>query len=130
MMCAMGGLRLKFEKERITFRGKEIKRIGLLAGGTGIAPMLQVIREYGHYAQSFPGELPPFQLNLIYAAEEIHDLAYMRILKSVRDEIPNQFRFYVKLNRPPLGWTEGVGFVERQDIVKHLIYPPQEGDLW
>ena len=31
---AMGGLRLKFLKECIRFRGKEIKRIGLLAGGT------------------------------------------------------------------------------------------------
>lgn len=34
-MSAMGGLRLKFENECILFRGTEIKRIGLLAGGTG-----------------------------------------------------------------------------------------------
>lgn len=128
-MCAMGGLRLKFEPERILFRDAEVKRIGLLAGGTGIAPMIQIIRAYGHYVRSHRGPLPKFQLNLIYAAEEMHDLAYMKILETVRDQIPLQFRFYVILNRPPLGWTEGVGFVERNDIIKHLVYPPMEGDL-
>lgn len=46
-----------------------------------------------------------------------------------RRKIPSQFRFYVILNHPPLGWTEGVGFVERHDIIKHLIYPPTDGDL-
>lgn len=129
-MCAMGGLRLKFERERITFRGKEVKQIGLLAGGTGIAPMIQIIRAYGHYVKSHPHpeQLPLDQLSLIYAAEEMHDLAYMKILETVRDQIPRHFRFYVKLNRPPLGWSEGVGFVERQDIIKHLVHPTEEGN--
>ena len=90
---------------RISFKNNEIKRIGLLAGGTGIAPMIQIIRAYGHYARSFPGKLPPFQISLIYAAEEMHDLAYMEILDSVQRVIPEHFRYHVKLNRPPLGMT-------------------------
>lgn len=53
-MCAMGGLRLKFDKERIAYGSREIKQIGLLAGGTGIAPMIQIIRAYGHYVKSHP----------------------------------------------------------------------------
>jgi Na+-transporting NADH:ubiquinone oxidoreductase subunit NqrF len=28
--------------------------------------------------------------------------------------------------RPPLGWAEGVGFVERHDIVKYLVQPSKE----
>lgn len=32
---AMGGLRLKFDGQRVLNNGREIKRIGLLAGGTG-----------------------------------------------------------------------------------------------
>jgi hypothetical protein len=31
----MGGLRLKFDGQRVLNNGREIKRIGLLAGGTG-----------------------------------------------------------------------------------------------
>ena len=91
--------------------------------------MIQIIRSYGHYAKSHPGELPSHQVSLIYAAEEVNDLAYMKILESVRDTMPRLFRFHVILNRPPLGWTEGVGFVEREDIKRHLMYPPEEGDL-
>ena len=126
----MGGLRLKFEQERITYRNREVKRIGLLAGGTGIAPMIQIIRAYGHYVKSHPrpDQLPPFQLNLIYAAEEMHDLAYMKILDTIRNQIPQHFRYYVQLNKPPLGWAEGVGFVERHDIIKYLVHPSNEED--
>jgi ferredoxin-NADP reductase len=128
-MCAMGGLRLKFDPERIHFRGQIIRRIGLLAGGTGIAPMIQIIRAYGKYVRANPGRIPPGGLNLLYAAEEVGDLAYMKILEDVRAQIPEHFRFYVILNRPPLGWTEGVGFVERQDLMKRMMFPPTVGDL-
>eukprot|EP00986_Skeletonema_menzelii_P002502 scaffold678_cov146-Skeletonema_menzelii.AAC.10 len=127
-MCAQGGLRLTFEKERILYRGKEIKQIGLLAGGTGIAPMIQIMRAYGHYVKDHPNpeKLPPFQLNLIYACETVGDLSYMKILSTVRDQIPSQFRFYVKLNKPPIGWTDGVGFVEKYDIINHLVQPSDD----
>jgi NAD(P)H-flavin reductase len=32
-------------------------------------------------------------------------------------------------NQPPLGWTEGVGYVEEDTIKKHLPFPPNENDL-
>lgn len=37
---------------------------------------------------------------------------------------------YVKLDKPPLGWTEGVGYsyVEPQDIRNNLINPPYDDD--
>ena len=89
----------------------------------------QIIRAYGKYARENPGGVQPGGLNLIYAAEEVADLAYMKILEDVRSQIPEHFRFYVVLNRPPLGWTEGVGFIEKQDLMKRMMYPPEEGDL-
>ena len=124
-MCAQGGLRLKFEEERILYHGKEIKQIGLLAGGTGIAPMIQIMRAYGHYVKDHPNpdKLPPLQLNLIYACETVGDLSYMKILNTVREQIPSRFRFYIKLSKPPLGWTEGIGFIEKHDIIRHLVEP-------
>lgn len=43
---AMGGLRLKFSivdgRRIMTHEGRKIKQLSLLAGGTGIAPMIQV----------------------------------------------------------------------------------------
>lgn len=47
----------------------------------------------------------------------------MKILSTLRDQIPSQKRCYVKVNKPPLGWSEGVGFVEKYDIINHLVQP-------
>lgn len=128
-MCAMGGLRLKFLPDRVTFRDRTVRHIGLLAGGTGIAPMIQIIRAWGQYVRRYGSNAPVGRLSLIYAAEEESDLAYMKILHEVRDAFPDLFRFYVVLNRPPIGWTEGVGFVEPNDVRKHLVYPPTDDCL-
>jgi hypothetical protein len=47
--------------------------------------MIQIIRAYGHYVMDHPQpeKLPPFQLNLIYACEEVGDLAYMKVCYAV-----------------------------------------------
>jgi hypothetical protein len=41
-MCAQGGLRIMFAAESITYRGREVKQIGLLAGGTGIGEICEL----------------------------------------------------------------------------------------
>jgi NAD(P)H-flavin reductase len=129
-MCAMGGLRLKFSHGKISFNGREVKRIGLLAGGTGIAPMIQIIRAYSDHIRKYGGSATNHHgLNLIFAAEEDNDLSYMKVLNSVQKDFPNDFRVYVKVNIPPLGWTDGVGFIEPQDVMTHLMYPPDKEDL-
>eukprot|EP00557_Chaetoceros_sp_GSL56_P014853 CAMPEP_0176485224 /NCGR_PEP_ID=MMETSP0200_2-20121128/4928_1 /TAXON_ID=947934 /ORGANISM="Chaetoceros sp., Strain GSL56" /LENGTH=1225 /DNA_ID=CAMNT_0017881859 /DNA_START=99 /DNA_END=3776 /DNA_ORIENTATION=+ len=136
-MCAMGGLRLKFSNGKISFNGRQVKRIGLLAGGTGIAPMIQIIRAYSDHIRKYgdpaaattTSSNQQHGLNLIFAAEEDNDLAYMKVLKNVQKDFPNDFRVYVKVNIPPLGWTDGVGFIEPQDVMTHLMYPPEKGDL-
>ena len=53
----------------------------------------------------------------------------MKILDDVLSTHPNHFRFYVLLNRPPIGWTEGVGYIEPRHIRRRLIFPPRDGDL-
>lgn len=128
-MSAMGGLRLKFSQGKISLKGQNVRRIGLLAGGTGIAPMIQIIRAYSDHVRKYGSSIPKHGLNLIYAAEEDNDLAYMKLLHGVQKDFSDHFRVYVKVNSPPLGWTEGVGFIEPQDIKMHLIFPPADQDL-
>jgi NAD(P)H-flavin reductase len=127
-MCGMGGLRLKFNDHGIFFKGRQIKRIGLIAGGTGIAPMVQIMRAYTDHVRK--NKVAPNGLHLLYAAEEKSDLAYITLLEKIRDGYPEHFRYYLKLNRPPLGWTEGVGFANVRDVQAHLLYPPREGDFF
>jgi len=127
---AMGGLALDFQDSGIFWKGRQIKRFGMICGGTGIAPMIQIIREYIHFvSRSDPKNISPMGLNLVYAAEEESDLAFMTILDGIKRDYPEHFRFYPVLNKPPLGWAEGVGFVDSHDLRRHLFHPPNETDL-
>lgn len=128
-MCAMGGLRLRFEGNSIKYRGREIKRIGLLAGGTGIAPMIQIIRAFSDFVRKDGPKANGYKMNLIFAAEGEHDVSYMKVLNDVKQDFPTYFSFYIKLNNPPLGWTEGVGFIETRDIKARMFHPSEAHDL-
>lgn len=96
--------------------------------------MMQIIREYLHFAltdeRDHGGEhLARPGLNLVYAAEEESDLAYMEALQSLARQHPTHFRVYTILNAPPLGWTEGVGFVKPSTLRKRLFFPPADDQL-
>jgi hypothetical protein len=81
MLCAMGGLRLQLQDNFILFRDKT-KRLGLLAGGTDIAPIIPIIRAYSDHVRKNGSTVPLHGLNLIYAVEGEHDLANMQVLES------------------------------------------------
>ena len=93
----------------------------MIAGGTGITPMLQIIRA----ALKNPQDTT--KLSLIYANVNADDI----LLKTELDELaaahPARFTVYYVLNNPPAGWTGGVGFVSKEQIEKHL--PPTSDDI-
>ena len=52
------------------------------------------------------------RVRLVYAAErKDFDLATINTLQGIQDNYPAYFLHYIVLNQPPLGWKEGVGFV-------------------
>lgn len=86
-------------------------------------------RAYINYAETYPKLIQPEALNLIYAAEGEADLAFMTILQEASKKFADHFRFYPVLNNPPLGWTQGVGFVTPDIIKERLVYPPANDQL-
>ena len=67
----LGGIDLDLRPGRDLGR---VKRIGLIAGGTGIAPMLQILRTAWVYNTDIP-------IKLLYSAAVPEQLAYLRWLK-------------------------------------------------
>lgn len=134
---AMGGLRLHFEGQRLfTQDGRRIRQVGLLAGGTGIAPMVQILRAYLHNtvgAGRPEGAEPPDPsrtgVRLVYAAERDYDLAFTDLLADIKEKYSEHFDYYTVLNQPPLGWTAGVGYVDDDTMRKYLVYPPRDDQL-
>ncbi|KAI6044990.1 NADH-cytochrome b5 reductase [Pisolithus marmoratus] len=90
------------------------REIGMIAGGTGITPMLQIIRA----ALKNPADKT--RLSLIYANVNVEDILLRKELNDLVAAHPNRFSVYYVLNNPPEGWTGGVGFVSKEQIEKYL----------
>ena len=76
----------------------------MIAGGTGITPMLQIIRA----AMKNPLDLT--KINLIYANVNEEDILLKKELDELAQTYSTRFAVYYVLNNPPAGWTGGVWF--------------------
>ncbi|GAA5979103.1 hypothetical protein JCM11641_004974 [Rhodosporidiobolus odoratus] len=100
------------------------KNIGMIAGGTGITPMLQIIRA------ALKNTKDTTHLSLIYANVSEEDI----LLKSQLDELaaahPKRFSIYYVLNNPPSGWEGGVGFVTTEMIKERMApFHPEDAKM-
>eukprot|EP00871_Galdieria_phlegrea_P004210 jgi/Galph1/4790/GphlegSOOS_G3473.1 len=89
---------------------------GMIAGGTGITPMYQLIQAI----LNDPEERT--ELCLIFANVTVDDILLKNELEALAKQNP-RFTVYFVLNQPPDGWKQGVGFVNRQHIEEHIGFP-------
>lgn len=93
----------------------------MIAGGTGITPMLQIIRA----AMKNPLDLT--KINLIYANVSHDDILLKAELDDLAARYPARFSVYYVLNNPPENWDGGIGFVTKDMIEKHM--PPTDANI-
>jgi len=101
-----------------------VKRFGMIAGGTGITPMLQIIRAIVR-GRPRNGGNDTTEVDLIFANVNFEDILLKEDLDSLVKEDPG-FRVYYVLNNPPEKWDGGVGFCT-PDMMK--VRHKDEGDL-
>lgn len=92
-----------------------VKRFGMIAGGTGITPMLQIIRAIVR-GRPRNGGNDTTEVDLIFANVNYEDILLKEDLDALAKEDP-QFRVYYVLNNPPEKWDGGVGFCT-PDMIK------------
>ncbi|KAK1223791.1 NADH-cytochrome b5 reductase [Marasmius sp. AFHP31] len=110
-------IRVKGPKGQFNYRPALTGAIGMIAGGTGITPVLQIIRAV------LKNPLDRTQLSLIYANVNEEDILLRKELEELASKHSSQFKVYYVLNNPPAGWTGGVGFVTKEQIETHLPNP-------
>lgn len=101
-----------------TVNGKKVavKNIGLIAGGTGITPCLQVIE------QVLKNPKDKSQLSLIFGNQSEADILLRDRLDTLaRDNA--QFEVFYTVDKAPEGWTQGVGFINKDMCANHLPAP-------
>jgi len=99
---------------------KQVKRIGMIAGGTGITPMLQIAREI------FKNSNDNTEVSLIFGNITEDDILLRNELELYLKTYPRQFKLFYTLDKPNTGWTGGIGFVTPEMIQKHLYAPSPE----
>ncbi|XP_055333746.1 NADH-cytochrome b5 reductase 3-like [Paramacrobiotus metropolitanus] len=95
-------------------------RLGMIAGGTGITPMMQIIRHI------FKDPKDTTEVWLLFANQSESDILLRQELESIRDSTPNRFHLWFTVDRAPAGWKYSEGFVSEEMIREHLPPPGKD----
>uniref|UniRef100_A0A8D0B9A6 NADH-cytochrome b5 reductase n=1 Tax=Salvator merianae TaxID=96440 RepID=A0A8D0B9A6_SALMN len=101
-------------------RTKFAKHLGMIAGGTGITPMLQLIR---HITKDPKDNTKCY---LLFANQTEQDILLRAELEDIAANFPEQFKLWYTLDRAPQGWKYSSGFVNADMIKEHLPSPSSE----
>ncbi|TFY53079.1 hypothetical protein EVG20_g10274 [Dentipellis fragilis] len=114
-------IRVKGPKGQFTYHASLSRELGMIAGGTGITPMLQIIRA------ALKNPLDRTKLSLIYANVNHEDILLKKELDELAAKHAGRFKVYYVLNNAPAHWKGGVGFVTKEQIHEHL--PPTDHNI-
>ncbi|NXS10882.1 NB5R3 reductase, partial [Neodrepanis coruscans] len=101
---------------------KTVKYVGMIAGGTGITPMLQIIQAI------IKDKDDPTVCQLLFANQTEKDILLRSELEEIQAQHPNRFKCWYTVDKAPENWDYSQGFVN-QDLIKHHLPPPQNDVL-
>ena len=115
--------------DRVLFRGPKgamryshglCKRIGMIAGGTGITPMYQLIRAICE------NDKDTTEISLVYANRSEEDILLRNELEKFALNYPKNFKLWYMLDQPPKAWKYGHGYVTAKVMSEKLPAPSSE----
>lgn len=99
------------------------KHFGMIAGGTGITPMLQIMHAV---LRDEPNS--SVTVSLLYANQSEDDILVRRELEEAVTMYGGRFKLHYTLDRPPsTGWAYSTGFITKEMIQAHLPPPASDG---
>lgn len=99
---------------------RTVKSVGMIAGGTGITPMLQVIRA----VLKDPNDHTVCYL--LFANQSEKDILLRPELEELRNEHSSRFKLWYTVDKAPDAWDYSQGFVNEEMIRDHLPPPGEE----
>nr|CAG4645748.1 EOG090X0BKI [Lynceus sp. MCZ IZ 141354] len=95
------------------------KKVNMIAGGSGITPMLQLIREVLKHENDHT------ELALLYANQTENDILLRQEIEECEKNYPQRFKAWYTVDRPSDGWKYSAGFVSAEMVAEHL-FPPSD----
>ncbi|XP_074660898.1 NADH-cytochrome b5 reductase 3-like isoform X2 [Tubulanus polymorphus] len=118
---APGELAIREDKKSEPVQRK-VNKISLIAGGTGITPMLQIIR------QVFKDPEDTTELALLFANQTEQDILLREELEEIASSHRKRFKLWYTVDRAPEGWEYSEGFISADMISAHL-FPPGDDSI-
>lgn len=100
----------------------KVKNINLIAGGSGITPMLQLITEV------FKHTGDKTNLALLYANQTEQDILLRDELDLIAAKQQEQFKVWYTVDRPAETWKFGSGFIN-ENMIKDNLFPPSDDTI-
>eukprot|EP01088_Endostelium_zonatum_P001536 TRINITY_DN1183_c0_g6_i1.p1 TRINITY_DN1183_c0_g6~~TRINITY_DN1183_c0_g6_i1.p1 ORF type:complete len:375 (-),score=125.16 TRINITY_DN1183_c0_g6_i1:1115-2191(-) len=95
--------------------------IGMIAGGTGITPMLQLVRAILEKESN-----PQTKLSLVFANQTESDILVRDRLEDLEKRFPGRFHLWYTLDNANPGWKYSTGFINKDMISAHLPEPAED----
>ena len=96
--------------------------ITLIAGGTGITPMYQLIRNI------FKNPADNTKVSLVFGNLTEEDVLLKTEISELETKFPQRFRVFHTLDDPPEGWKAGKGHITKE-LLKEVIPDPKEENI-
>jgi cytochrome-b5 reductase len=116
-----GEFNIKPEK-KLDPKQVKAKLVSMIAGGTGLTPMLQLIRAV------FRDPEDTTCLRLLLANQTEEDILIRQELEQIEKENPDRFKIWYTVDRPAPGWTYSSGFINA-DMIEKALFPPSPDNL-
>lgn len=88
--------------------------ITLIAGGTGITPMYQLVRAI------FNNSEDKTKVSLIFGNVGENDILLKEEFEKIENDYPQRFKAFYTLDNPPESWKHGKGFISKELLQKVL----------
>jgi ferredoxin-NADP reductase len=97
---------------RFCFLENEHKKIALFAGGSGITPLISILRYIDDLCLDT-------KATLFYSVRAPRDIIFERDLKLLKQRLPN-FQLVVVVTKPDADWTGPTGRLDRELVIERL----------
>lgn len=113
-------IEVKGPKGQMRYHPELASRLGMIAGGTGFTPCLQIIRA------ALKNPKDKTKIDFIYANVTEGDILLRDELDKLARDYPDRFRVLYFLNEPPPNFVGKQGFITKEAIQEFLPAPAKD----
>lgn len=116
----LGQGKFTLKEMRKPLQTRQAKKFGMIAGGTGITPMLQVIKAI------LRDNKDETTMSLLYANKSEDDILCRGELEALVKAHPGRLTIHYTLDTPPDGWKHFTGFITKEMLEACISHPEKD----